>query len=93
MKYNIEKILKNMAKDKNDDYKVYWEDAKGDHITEEYLNGKDASEMYNVKRLDTKIKYVELQYDPVEDTELQDRIVLMNTQKHPIRIGLTVFYL
>ena len=84
MIYNTEEILKNITSDKNDDYKVYWETERGDFITEDYLTGPEAIVMFTRLKMQCKVKYVELQYDPQEDEELEDRIILDSVEKREI---------
>ena len=90
MKYNIDEILNKMSKDKNDDYIVYWEDANGnEHYHEDYyLDGKTALKLFEAKRLDCKVRAVELLYNPQEDEELEDRIILRQIVKSVIDLGI-----
>lgn len=84
MKYDIKSLIDNLKNDKNDDYKIYYEDEKGDHISPDYLTGKEVLEQFNKKKKDSHCKYAEIQYDPQEDEELEDRIVLIKTNKREV---------
>ena len=94
MKYNVDEIIKKMPNDKNDDYIVYWEDSNGNANYHEdyYIDGKTALELFETKRLDGKVKAVELLYDPQEDEELEDRILLRQLVKSVIDFGFMKMY-
>ena len=84
MKYNTDLILDQIRNDYNDDYLVYFETSDGYYFANDvdyFLTGKTALEYYKELCDDFKVKYVELLYDPAQDEELEDRIVLMSCEK------------
>ena len=94
-KYDIKDILENIKKDYNDDYLVYFEtkNDSGYANDEDYwLTGKTALEAYEDLCNDFKVKYVELQYDPAEDDDLENRIILATCDKKSFDIFEVTVY-